>query len=166
MCLNYSQEKQQDEIYMRQALTWAAWAGAQGEVPIGAVLVYQGQVWAGFNQSRSTADPTAHAEIVALRRLAASVGNFRLNGARLYVTLEPCPMCAGAILQARLAQVCYALADPKIGACGSVYRILPSPQVYPTIVSAGILAEESAWLLKTFFKKRRIGKSHCLENKQ
>lgn len=140
---------------MRQALAWAAWAGAQGEVPIGAVLVYQGQVWAGFNQSRTTCDPTAHAEILALRHLAAAMGNFRLTGARLYVTLEPCPMCAGAILQARLASVVYALADLKIGACGSVYPILPSPQVYPTAVSGGLLAEESAWLLKTFFKKRR-----------
>ncbi len=156
MTLTNSQEKQSDINYMRQALIWAAWAGAQGEVPIGAVLVYQGQVWAGFNQSRTRCDPTAHAEIVALRQLAAAVANFRLNAARLYVTLEPCPMCAGAILQARLASVVYALADPKIGACGSVYPILPSPQVYPTAVRGGLLAEESAWLLKNFFKKRRV----------
>lgn len=142
---------------MSQALALARTAAASGEVPVGAVLVYEGQVIGrGFNRPIGDCDPTAHAEIVALREGARRLGNYRLPGATLYVTLEPCVMCAGAIVHARLQRLVYGAADPKTGAAGSVFDIFGSGRVNHVVsVEGGILAGESAGLLRAFFQARR-----------
>lgn len=147
-----------DAAAMRLALDQAELAYAAGEVPVGAVMVDQdGQVIAaGFNRCIGEHDPTGHAEIIALRLAAKAVGNYRLPGARLFVTLEPCAMCMGAMLHARLAQVIYGAGDPKTGACGSVLN-LPVLTVlnHQTRVYGGLLAESSTALLRRFFRERR-----------
>ena len=142
---------------MQAALAEARLAGEAGEVPIGAVVVQEGAIVArGQNRVLRDLDPTAHAEIVALRAAAAVLGNYRLTGCTLYVTLEPCAMCAGAMIHARLARLVFAAADPKAGAAGSVLAVLNHPQLNHQIqVEQGILAEESAELLKCFFRERR-----------
>ncbi len=142
---------------MQQALELAKLAAIQGEVPVGAIIVQDGQVIAaGYNQPISTCDPTAHAEIVALRAAALSVGNYRIANATLYCTLEPCAMCAGAIIQARLRKVVFAATDPKAGAVGSVMQLLNHPALNHRVpVEHGLLASESSQLLKQFFKARR-----------
>ncbi|HEY1493794.1 MAG TPA: tRNA adenosine(34) deaminase TadA [Candidatus Solibacter sp.] len=142
---------------MRAALAEAQAAAEAGEVPIGAVAVSGGEIIArGQNRVIRTNDPTAHAEIVALRAAAAALGNYRLNGITLYVTLEPCAMCAGAMIHARIDRLVYAAADPKAGAAGSVLEILNHPRLNHQIqVEQGILAEESAELLRGFFRERR-----------
>jgi tRNA(adenine34) deaminase len=142
---------------MQAALAEARLAGEAGEVPIGAVVVQEGAIVArGQNRVLRDLDPTAHAEIVALRAAAAVLGNYRLTGCTLYVTLEPCAMCAGAMIHARLARLVFAAADPKAGAAGSVLAVLNHPQLNHQIqVEQGILAEESAELLKSFFRERR-----------
>jgi len=140
---------------MQAALAEARLAGEAGEVPIGAVVVQEGAIVArGQNRVLRDLDPTAHAEIVALRAAAAVLGNYRLTGCTLYVTLEPCAMCAGAMIHARLARLVFAAADPKAGAAGSVLAVLNHPQLNHQ-VEQGILAEESAELLKSFFRERR-----------
>jgi len=128
-----------------------------GEVPIGAVVVHEGVIVArGQNRVLRDLDPTAHAEIVAMRAAALSVGNYRLNGCTLYVTLEPCAMCAGAMIHARLDRLVFAASDPKAGAAGSVLSVLNHPQLnHQMSVEQGILAEESAELLRSFFRERR-----------
>lgn len=142
---------------MQQALSQAHNAWALGEVPVGAVVVKDGQVVAtGFNQPIGTHDPTAHAEIMALRAAATILGNYRLPGCELYVTLEPCVMCAGAMMHARLARVVFGAADPKTGACGSIVNLFQQEKLnHHTEVSGGILAQECSALLKSFFAERR-----------
>ena len=146
-----------DLYAMQLALDEARAAATAGEVPIGAVAGMDGQIVAsGQNRVLRDNDPTAHAEIVALRAAAAAVQNYRLNGVTLFVTLEPCSMCAGAIIHARIDRLVYAADDPKAGACGSVLSVLNHPQLnHQLLVEQGILAEESAELLRSFFRERR-----------
>ena len=143
---------------MKLALDLAAKAEAQGEVPVGAVLVCDGEVIGeGWNQPISRHDPSAHAEIMALRDAGQHRRNYRLPDSTLYVTLEPCPMCAGAIVHARVGRVVFAATDPRTGAAGSVFDLLPSDERFNhrTEVTRGVLAEESADLLRQFFRARR-----------
>jgi len=147
-----------DESFMRLALEQAYLAEQAGEVPVGAVVVSeQGDVIGrGFNQTIMSHDPTAHAEVVALRQAAQVVHNYRLPGATLYVTLEPCAMCMGAILHARLSRVVFAAYDPKTGACGSVADLASNPKLnHHTNVIGGVLAEVCGDTLRDFFKRRR-----------
>lgn len=142
---------------MRLALEQAKHAWRLGEVPVGAVVVKDGVVIAtGYNQPIGSHDPTAHAEIVALRAAADKLGNYRLPGCELYVTLEPCVMCSGAMMHARLARVVYAASDPKTGACGSVLNLFEQEQLnHHTGVVGGVLADEASSMLKAFFAERR-----------
>jgi tRNA(adenine34) deaminase len=142
---------------MQAALEEARLAAEAGEVPIGAVVVHEGAIIArGRNRVLRDLDPTAHAEIVALRAAAAVLGNYRLSGCTLYVTLEPCAMCAGAMIHARIDRLVFAAADPKAGACGSVLSVLNHPKLNHQIQKdQGILADESAELLRNFFRDRR-----------
>ena len=146
-----------DERFMALALEQAQLAWQHGEVPVGAVVVCDGEVIAtGFNQPIGTHDPTAHAEIVALRAAADKIGNYRLPGCTLYVTLEPCVMCSGAMMHARLARVVYAAQDPKTGACGSVLDLFAHAQLnHHAEVAGGVLAVEASTMLKAFFAERR-----------
>jgi tRNA(adenine34) deaminase len=146
-----------DETFMHAALDEARLASAAGEVPIGAVIVVGGQVIArGQNRVLRDIDPTAHAEMVAMRAAALAVGNYRLLDCELYVTLEPCAMCAGAMVHARLARLVYGATDPKAGAAGSVLEVLNHPRLnHKTPVKAGILDEHCSELLKDFFRARR-----------
>jgi tRNA(adenine34) deaminase len=146
-----------DHEAMRVALAEARLAAEAGEVPIGAVVVHNGAIIAR-NQNRvlREIDPTAHAEIVALRAAAAALGNYRLAGCTLYVTLEPCAMCAGAMIHARIDRLVFAAADPKAGACGSVLSVLNHPELnHQMKVEQGIAAEDSSELLRSFFRERR-----------
>jgi len=143
---------------MRHALELARHAQAQGEVPVGAVLVLDGEVIGeGWNQPIGRHDPSAHAEIMALRDAGRRQQNYRLPGSTLYVTLEPCPMCAGAIVHARVGKVAYAAADPRTGAAGSVFDLLPSDSRFNhcTDAAGGLMAEQSADMLRQFFRARR-----------
>jgi len=142
---------------MQAALREARLAAEAGEVPIGAVVVHDGQIIAsGQNRVLRDVDPTAHAEIVALRAAAAVLGNYRLNGCTLYVTLEPCAMCAGAMTHARLDRLVFAAADPKAGAAGSVLSVLNHSQLnHQMQVEQGILGVEASELLRNFFRERR-----------
>lgn len=147
-----------DIDWMRLAYEQAQKAEASGEVPIGAVLVdVAGElISTGFNQVIQTPDPSAHAEIVALREAAKKMGNYRLPGTTLYVTLEPCSMCAGALVHARIQRVVFATRDPKAGAAGSVCHLLDGyPFNHRVMIEEGILWEECASLLRDFFKKKR-----------
>lgn len=150
-----------DAYFMQQALAAAGQAHAAGEVPVGAVLVKEGEIIAtGFNQPIGRHDPTAHAEIAALRQAAAVLGNYRLPGCTLYVTLEPCAMCAGAMMHARLARVVYGASDPKTGTCGSVLNLFAEEKLnHHTEVVGGVLAEECGMLLKLFFAERRSARA-------
>lgn len=146
-----------DSIFMRQAIDQAHNAWVLGEVPVGALVVRDGVVIAtGFNQPIGTHDPTAHAEIMAMRAAATLLGNYRLPGCELFVTLEPCAMCAGAMLHARLARVVFGAPDPKTGACGSVVNLFEQPQLnHHTATVGGVLALDCAAMLKDFFAERR-----------
>lgn len=147
-----------DEYYMREAIAQAQAASARGEVPVGAVIVNaQGEIIARTgNAPISIVDPTAHAEILAIRDAAYGMDNYRLNGTTLYVTLEPCTMCAGAISNARIARVVYGASDVKGGAVENGVKFFEQPTCHHRPeVTGGILAEESAKLLKDFFKARR-----------
>ncbi|MBZ0156442.1 MAG: tRNA adenosine(34) deaminase TadA [Alphaproteobacteria bacterium] len=148
-----------DIDFMRYALGEAQQALEEGEVPVGAVLVVGGEVVASVHNAReSTFDPTAHAEVLALRKAAQALRSWRLNNATLYVTKEPCPMCAGAMVNARLGRLVYGCGDPKGGAVESLYRILSDPRLNHQVeVISGVLGEESAALLKSFFRDRRGG---------
>src|SRR6204780_987437 len=139
------------------ALDEARAAGAAGEVPVGAVVIDSGVVIGrGQNRVLRDLDPTAHAEIVALRQAAHALGNYRLPGCELFVTLEPCAMCAGAMIHARLGRLIYSAADPKAGAVGSVLEVLNHPRLnHQMLVTSGELAKESGDLLRTFFRQRR-----------
>ncbi len=146
-----------DEAAMRIALDQASNAWLVGEVPVGAVVMRDGQVIAtGYNRPITQHDPTAHAEIVALRHAANLLGNYRLPECELYVTLEPCAMCAMALMHARLQRVVYGAADPKTGAAGSVVDLFAEPRLnHHTAVQAGVLADECARVLRDFFAERR-----------
>jgi tRNA(adenine34) deaminase len=146
-----------DEEVMQVALAEARFGAEAGEVPIGAVLVHDGAIIArGQNRVLRDSDPTGHAEIVAMREAARILGNYRLVGCSLFVTLEPCAMCAGAIIHARLDRLVFAAADPKAGACGSVLSVLNHPQLnHQMQVEQGIMADEAAELLRSFFRERR-----------
>lgn len=143
--------------WMHTALALAEEAAARGEVPVGAIVVCDNEiVGRGGNAPIAGNDPTAHAEIAALREAAKALGNYRLPGCSLYVTLEPCAMCAGAIMHARIARLVFGARDPKTGACGSVVDLFAEPRLnHHTEVVPGILADESAALLSAFFKARR-----------
>jgi tRNA(adenine34) deaminase len=143
---------------MREALAEARKASAAGEVPIGAVIVCRGEIISrGQNSVIRTSDPTAHAEIVAIRQAARTFGNYRLNGCSLYVTLEPCAMCSGAMVHARLDRLVYSTADPKAGASGSVLNVINHPQLnHQMKVEQGLLSEQSSDLLRSFFRVRRL----------
>ena len=146
-----------DRQFMQQALSQAKLAAAAGEVPVGAVLVRDGQVIStGFNRPITNSDPSAHAEMMALRAAAQSESNYRLPGTTLYVTLEPCTMCAGAMLHARVERVVFGAADPKTGAAGSVLNVFSEKQInHQTQVEGGIMGEECGKVLRDFFKERR-----------
>lgn len=146
-----------DEQYMRTALEEARLAERAGEVPVGAVIVLDDRVIArGANRTIADCDPTAHAEMVALRAAAQTLGNYRLGGATLYVTLEPCAMCAGALVQARVARLVYGADDPKGGAVRTCFEVLSHPRLNHRVeVTAGVLAEECAALLQAFFAGKR-----------
>jgi tRNA(adenine34) deaminase len=146
-----------DERFMAAALDEARKAGTAGEVPIGAVVVVGGDiVAAGYNQPIGSLDPTAHAEVVALRAAAARAGNYRLSGARLYVTVEPCQMCAGALVHARVGTLIFGVAEPKAGAIVSTQRALEHPALKHRVeVVAGVLEDDCRELLQRFFRDRR-----------
>jgi tRNA(adenine34) deaminase len=146
-----------DTEFMRRALVLARYAQDAGEVPIGAVVVHNGEiVGEGWNQPIRAHDPSAHAEIVALRAAAARLRNYRLTGTTLYVTLEPCAMCAGAIVQARVARVVFGAPDPKAGAGGSVFNLLGSEKLnHRAETVSGVLSEECGDVLRRFFRERR-----------
>ncbi|WP_136417306.1 MULTISPECIES: tRNA adenosine(34) deaminase TadA [Oxalobacteraceae] len=147
----------QESVYMQLAISQAHNAWALGEVPVGAIVVKDGEVIAtGFNQPIGTHDPTAHAEIMALRAASAILGNYRLPGCELYVTLEPCAMCSGAMMHARLARVVFGASDPKTGACGSIVNLFEQEKLnHHTEVVGGVLADECGALLREFFAERR-----------
>jgi tRNA(adenine34) deaminase len=146
-----------DLDFMARALELARAAEAAGEVPVGAVLVREGQIIAeGFNRPICAHDPTAHAEMVALRAGAEAVGSYRLLNTTLYVTLEPCAMCAGAMVHARVKRLVFAARDPKAGAAGSVFNIVQHPALNHSVeCEEGVLAEECSALLRDFFRARR-----------
>jgi len=150
-------QRSQDEFFMRQALQLAEQGAAMGEVPVGAVLVCQGEIIGrGFNQPIVAHDPSAHAEMQAIRQAAANIKNYRLSGTTLYVTLEPCSMCAGLLVHARIARLVYAAAEPRAGAVVSQMRFLEHSYLNHQVqVQSGLLAEESARLLREFFRARR-----------
>ena len=146
-----------DLDWMRRALELAARAEAQGEVPVGALVVRDGQVLGeGWNQPVALSDPTAHAEILALRAAAQKIGDYRLGGALLYVTLEPCPMCAAAIAHARIARLVFGAWDPRQGAAGSAFNLVAADAMNHHVDAfGGVLSEECGVMLKRFFASRR-----------
>ena len=146
-----------DRQFMQQALEQAGLAALAGEVPVGAVIVRNGEVIArAFNQPITNHDPSAHAEMLALRQAALAEENYRLPGTTLYVTLEPCTMCAGAMLHARVDRIVYGAPDPKTGAAGSVLDVFSSKQLnHQTIIEGGVMGQECGQLLRDFFKERR-----------
>jgi tRNA(adenine34) deaminase len=148
-----------DEAMMREAIGEAAAAAADGEVPVGAIVVLNGRIIArGRNRSIRDCDPTAHAEIVALREAAAAAGNYRLTGSTVYATVEPCAMCAGALVWARVARLVYGAPDPKAGAVHSLFEICTSDTLNHRLdVRAGVLDEDCRALMQEFFRARRSG---------
>ena len=150
-----------DADYMQIALQLAAEAALAGEVPVGAIVVKDGVIIGrGANSPISRHDPTAHAEIIAMRDAAYNIGNYRLVDCTLYVTLEPCAMCSGAVQHARIAKLVYGANDPKIGACGSVINLMDEAQLnHHTTVVKGVMAEQCSSILSAFFKQRRLTKT-------
>jgi len=150
----------EDAHWMREALALAQQAWQRDEVPVGAVVVKDGSiVGRGFNQPISGCDPTAHAEIVALRDAADTLGNYRLPGCSLYVTIEPCAMCAGAIIHARIERLIYGTAEPKAGAAGSALDLFSNPNMnHRVIISPGVLADECRAVIQDFFQHKRQNK--------
>ncbi|GIV26217.1 MAG: tRNA-specific adenosine deaminase [Bacteroidia bacterium] len=148
---------EEDVAFMRKALAEAEAAAEEGEVPVGAIIVWGGEVVAAaHNQRELLRDPTAHAEMIAITQAAAALGDWRLENCTLYVTLEPCPMCAGAIVQARIPRVVYGARDPKAGACESLYQITSDPRLnHRAEVVGGVLEENCRKILQEFFRRRR-----------
>lgn len=149
---------EQDKHFMNLAIDQATIAQENDDVPIGAVIVHEDTVIAkAYNQREQLQDPTAHAEIIALTQAAAALGSWRLHGCTVYVTLEPCPMCAGALVLARVDRLVYGCEDPKTGACKSLYNIVQDERLNHRLeVTAGVLAEECRGLLQGFFQQRRL----------
>lgn len=149
--------KTKDEYWMNQALELARHAESLGEVPVGAIVVFDNEILGqGWNQPIGANDPTAHAEIVALRHAAQKINNYRLINTTLYVTLEPCAMCAGAMVHARIQRLVFGAKDPKLGAAGSVLNLIQEPQLNHRIISdGGVLADPCAHVLQKFFRHRR-----------
>ena len=147
-----------DLDFLQLAIAEARQAELSGEVPVGSIIIRDGEVIArGHNRVITDSDPTAHAEIVALRAAGIALQNYRLEGCDLYTTLEPCAMCAGAILHARIRRLIYAAPDPKAGACGSVLAVLNHPQLNHRVeVTSGLLADECGAMLTAFFRSRRL----------
>ena len=152
---------EQDQRFMRVAIDQAEIARENGDVPVGAVIVHEGHLIAkAYNQRQQLQDPTAHAEIIALTQAAAAVGNWRLEECTIYVTLEPCPMCAGALVLARIARLVYGCDDPKTGACGSLYNIVQDERLNHRIeVTIGVMEIECRQQLQQFFQHRRTENS-------
>ncbi len=146
-----------DKDFMQRAFELAKKAEALDEVPVGAIIVYEDRVIGeGWNQPITSNDPTAHAEIMALRDAGEKIGNYRLPNATIYVTLEPCTMCAGAIIHARLSRLVYAVDDPKTGACGSVFNLLQTDELNHKVdIEKGVMEEECQSLIRSFFKEKR-----------
>ncbi len=146
-----------DQHWMLQALKLAVQAAEQDEVPVGAVIVHKGKiVGTGYNQREQLNDPTAHAEMVAITQAASHLQSWRLTETTMYVTLEPCPMCAGAILQSRITRLVYAASDPKAGAVDSLFHLLNDPRLnHQTTTTGGVLAEQCGQLLSHFFQMKR-----------
>ena len=146
-----------DANWMAEALTEARMAAAEGEIPIGAVVVVEGRiVGRGRNARESRRDPTAHAEVLALQEAARSLQRWRLNGATVYATLEPCPMCAGALVNARVDRLVYAVPDPKAGAAGTLFDVPRDPRLNHRVeVVSGVMAQECGELLSSFFRSKR-----------
>jgi tRNA(adenine34) deaminase len=155
-----------DERYMRAAINEAQIAEENGDVPIGAVIVHENRIIArAYNQREQLADPTAHAEIIALTQAAAAFENWRLHGCTIYVTLEPCPMCAGALVLARLDRLVFGCEDPKTGACGSLYNIVEDMRLNHRLnVTSGVLAEKCSEQLQSFFQKKRTQSNQKTKN--
>ncbi len=155
--MDLPEQEAADLLRLRAAMAQARLAEEAGEVPVGAVVVHRGQIIAtGQNRVLRDHDPTAHAEVVALRAAGLALENYRLEDCSLYATLEPCAMCAGAILHARIERLVYAAADPKAGAAGSVLSVINHPQLNHTLqVHSGLLADECGALLRDFFRRRR-----------
>jgi tRNA(adenine34) deaminase len=155
--LNSANSANADQEWMRLALEQAHLAAQAGEVPVGAVVIKNGEILGrGHNRTLLENDPTGHAEIIALREAAARLGNYRLNGCEMYATIEPCAMCAGAMIHARLARLVYGAADPKAGAAGSVVQVLNHPRLNHKVdVTFGVLEQECSEVLKRFFRERR-----------
>jgi tRNA(adenine34) deaminase len=153
------EEGMDDEAWMRQALALARCAAVAGDVPVGAVVVRAGEaIGRGFNRREADADPLAHAELLAIREAAARVGGWRLSGCALYATLEPCAMCAGALVNARVDRLVYGARDPKAGFCGSLGNLVEDPRLNHRLeVVAGVLEADSAALLREFFAGLRLG---------
>jgi tRNA(adenine34) deaminase len=151
------EDAEKDARYIRLAIDQAAIAEANGDVPIGTVIVHQGNIVAkAYNQREQLQDPTAHAEIVALTQAAAALESWRLEGCTIYVTLEPCPMCAGALVLARIDRLVYGCDDPKTGACKSLYNIVQDPRLNHRLqVTSGVLAQECGDQLRSFFQRKR-----------
>ena len=149
--------KKEDEQFMRMAIEQARIAQENGDVPIGAIIVYKNQIIGkAYNQREQLQDPTAHAEIIALTQAAAALENWHLNGCTMYVTLEPCPMCAGALVLARMDRLVYGCDDPKAGACKSLYNIVTDGRLNHRLeVTSGVLQEQCREQLQEFFAKRR-----------
>ncbi|MFT8318146.1 MAG: tRNA adenosine(34) deaminase TadA [Sporolactobacillus sp.] len=152
-----------DEVYMGQAIAQAEKAAAIGEVPIGAVIVKDGRVIArNYNRRETLQDPAAHAELLAIRKASAILGTWRLSGCTLYVTLEPCPMCAGAIVQSRIDRLVFGAPDPKAGCCGTLLNLVQEPRFnHRAEVASGICEAECASLLTTFFRELREQKKEA-----
>ncbi|HIJ70362.1 MAG TPA: tRNA adenosine(34) deaminase TadA [Planctomycetes bacterium] len=152
----------EDEKYMRVAIDQAEIARENGDVPVGAVIVHNGRMIAkAYNQRQQLNDPTAHAEIIALTQAAAAVGNWRLEGCTIYVTLEPCTMCAGALVLARIDRLVYGCNDPKTGACGSLYNIVQDERLNHRLeITRGVMEEECRKQLQAFFANRRVENKH------
>jgi len=152
------QQNKIDERFMQAALLQAQIAEHNGDVPVGAVIVYENRIIAkGYNQRQQLNDPTAHAEIIALTAAAEHIGNWRLQGCSIYVTLEPCCMCAGGLLLGRLERLIYGCDDPKAGACGSLYNIVQDDRLNHRVeITKGVLADDCTAILQDFFRKRRL----------
>ncbi len=157
IAINPQQNLQQDQQFMQRAIELAQQAAAINEIPVGAVVVYQGEIIGeGFNQSITLNDPSAHAEMLAIRQAGKKLNNYRLLDCTLYVTLEPCSMCAGLLVHSRIKRLVFAAHDLKTGAAGSVFNLVANDKLNHQIeVSAGIMAEPCGAMLSTFFKRRR-----------